>query len=180
MNERLVLVLTGVAAAALAVASARALVCNVRRYREARREPPLALIDLSEAKVTKVAAPPNWPAVEAVEDAATAAGYASLADDRALTADAMGEAVIVVAGAVLGLLLTKFRIGARADFPGMLLCLTAFAGVGFGIGWRMRAVRVWEPLAARYRARYRVLTAVPAPAPATRRTSLLSRLLGGR
>ena len=151
------------------VVSWRAMRCNARRLRHALRTAPLEGLDLTGSTVAPVAAPRAWPDVDAVGTPAVAAAYASLADNRAVTWGVAGEGVAIVSAAVLGVLLTP---------PiGMSLATGASFGIAIGFGGvgllaRGHAARYWDPLAARYRARYVALTTTPAeppPEPAPRR-----------
>ncbi|HVF04308.1 MAG TPA: hypothetical protein VNA20_05675 [Frankiaceae bacterium] len=155
----------------------RSMRCNLNRLRDARRLAPLDGLDLSGASVAPVPTPPRWPDVDSVDEPAVAAAYASLAEARAATWAVAGEAVVVAAGAVLGVLLTR-------TFPLTWVDSASVGGaLGFGICGmlaRAQAATLWTPLAARYRARYAVLTATPEPAPEPPRRPWWSRLVPSR
>ena len=148
------------------VVSARAFRCNVRRFRAAWPLAPLAGIDLSSATVRPAWGPGRWPDIDTVDDAPVAAGYAALADDRALSCTLMGELLVVIGGAAIGTGLGNLRDLGWTD----LLLLAELVIVGVGIIVRLPLTRRWELVAARYRQRYAVLMQQPAPpAPVRRR-----------
>jgi hypothetical protein len=154
---------------ALAVVAARACACNVRRFRHALRTAPLDGLDLSGATVVPVPEPRRWPRLDTVTDPAVAAAYAALAEERMFTAMAAGDLATVFGGAVLGVSVPRL-------FSGGVEAWVAVGGVAittFGVVIRHTAHR-WEPVAARYRARYHALTQVP-PRPPRR---LSRRFLG--
>lgn len=145
---------------------------NWIRVREARAAAPLDGLDLSTLSIEPQRTPARWPPVDDVADPAVAAGYASLADDRYVTTALLAELMVIAAGAVFGAAVTGWRHQAS-----VFTALAAVALGGGGFAYRGRATRRWEPLAARYRARYRVLTAAAEPAPPApvRRVGLLRR-----
>lgn len=162
-----------------AYAAAHGFACNLRRLRVAVRSAPFDDVALSGMSIDKVPTPRRWPDAEDVGDPATAAAYTSLADERFVTRTIGGELlVVVVAGAVLG---AGWRDLVRLRPPGVAIAVAVAVLVGGGQVCRLRATRFWEPVAARYRARYRVLTALPEPGPEPpRRAGLLDRLLRAR
>ena len=145
----------------LMAASARGAKCNYDRMRQGRRTPPLHGWDVSAATVRPIQPPDSWPRIDDVEDAPTAAAYASLADDRVVGSILAGELLLVFGGALLGARVQHMFEGWWNGLFTSAVFVCALAGVVF----RARATRLWEPVAARYRARYAFLTAQPAPPP---------------
>jgi hypothetical protein len=127
--------------------------CNWQRFINERTRSPLDDLDLDGLEAPRDA-PKTWEPPGQLNDAQRALGYASVAEDRYLNCVLIGEGLLLIAGAGLGAAVASapWRHAAAAWSAGIFVLL----GTG-GVGFRLRANQIWEPIERRYRERYRQL-----------------------